>query len=298
MFTQITCSLLAVSLAIAGLPDLIAFAQTPQAESSLTVQQPIPQDVIEKFSLSDFYQKCIVVEGFPMVASAQVNDAALQETAHVVRSMLAQRSDILQRLAANRIRLAVMAVSERTCDIPEHSDLTPRDYWNRRARGLGATKDRPCVSCAEENVLNLAGDPYHQECILIHEFAHAIHLMALVELDPKFQEKLDACYATAQKNGTWKDTYAGSNVNEYWAEGVQSWFDCNTENDSQHNHVNTREELKQHDPQLHALIQTVFMDPSYRYVRSDSAERQEDYLQGLDRTKLGRFQWENADHER
>ncbi|WP_147274348.1 hypothetical protein [Bremerella cremea] len=282
-------------LVVTSWPGLVASGESPRAEESLTVQQPIPQQVVDKFALSDFYQKCILIDGFPVVASAQVNDAALQEAAHVVQAMLVKRGDILQRLVANKIRLAVIGVHQQTCDIPEHSDLTPVDYWNRRARGFGATKQRPCVSCAEENVLNLPGDPYYEENILIHEFAHAIHLVALADLDPQFQEKLEACYEAALKKETWKDTYAGSNVTEYWAEGVQCWFESNAENNAQHNHLNTREELKQHDPQLHALIQSVFVDTSYHYVRSDSAERTEAHLQDLDRTKLGKFQWSSAE---
>ena len=46
------------------------------------------------------------------------------------------------------------------------------------------------------------------------------------------------------EEGLWKGKYAATNFHEYWAEGVQSWFDTNRENDHDHNHVNTREELK------------------------------------------------------
>ena len=226
-----------------------------------------------------------------IVGSEQVNDAAIIEAAFVVRSMLKQRPDILRQLAANRVRLAVMATNERTCDIPEHSDLRPIEYWNRRARGLGATHARPCVSCAEENVLNLIGDPYDKECVLIHEFAHAIHLMALVDLDNGFQKRLDKCYRNAMSRGLWKGKYAASNSEEYWAEGVQSWFDCNRENDGSHNHVNTRVELKEYDPSLSDLLRSVFRDSSYRYVRSDSADRKETHLQKLDRKSMPRFEW-------
>ena len=260
----------------------------PSLTDQLTVRS-IPPDVVDRFSLSEFYCKCVIVGGMPIVGSEQVNDAAIIEAAFVVRSMLKQRPDILRQLAANRVRLAVMATNERTCDIPEHSDLSPAEYWNRRARGLGATHARPCVSCAEENVLNLIGDPYDKECVLIHEFAHAIHLMALVDLDNGFQKRLDKCYRNAMNRGLWKGKYAASNSEEYWAEGVQSWFDCNRENDGSHNHVNTRVELKEYDPSLSDLIQSVFRDSSYRYVRSDSAERKEIHLQKLDRNSMPRF---------
>ena len=42
------------------------------------------------------------------------------------------------------------------------------------------------------------------------------------------------------EEGLWKGKYASVNHHEYFAEGVQSWFDNNRENDHDHNHVNTR----------------------------------------------------------
>ena len=95
-----------------------------------------------------------------------------------------------RRSIKNRVRMAVMAPTELTTDIPEHSDLKPKEYWDRRARGLGPTRRRPAVSSAEENLLNLRGDRYRKENILVHEFAHAIHEMALNTVDPKFDARL------------------------------------------------------------------------------------------------------------
>ena len=94
-------------------------------------------------------------------------------------------------LNRNKARYAVMARDEFTTDISEHSDLKPSQYWDRRARGLGATFARPAVSCGEENLLGLPGDPYAKENILIHEFAHALHQMALIQLDNSFQNQID-----------------------------------------------------------------------------------------------------------
>ena len=65
----------------------------------------------------------------------------------------------------------------------------------------------------------------------------------------------------AMKKGLWKSTYAAENAREYFAEGVQAWFDANLEAnppDGIHNHVNTRKELLQYDPDLAALIGKVF----------------------------------------
>lgn len=263
------------------------------ALAAVEVADPIPKETKERFELDPFYRKSVVLAGgFPVVGSEKVSDAALLEAAHIVRSMLDGRDDILRAMARNRVRLTVMAVPERTCDVPEHSDLTPPAYWNRRARGLGATPHRPSVSCGEENLLCCPGDPYSTENILVHEFAHAIHQMGLSTVDPTFDRRLREAYDAALKDGKWKDCYAAENHFEYWAEGVQSWFDTNRENDAIHNHVNTREELKDYDPALAALCREIFGDKEWRYRRADDpARKDEPHLKGLDRSTLPTFAW-------
>ena len=41
--------------------------------------------------------------------------------------------------------MVVMAYNEFTTDVPEHARLEPAVYWDRRARGLGATPEAPAV---------------------------------------------------------------------------------------------------------------------------------------------------------
>jgi hypothetical protein len=191
-----------------------------------------------------------------------------------------------------------MAASERTCDVPEHSDLTPKEFWNRRARGLGATHERPSVSCGEENLLCCPGDPYSTESIMVHEFAHAIHQMGVNSLDPGFDDRLKAAYDAALKDGKWKNCYAAENHYEYWAEAVQSWFGTNRENDAIHNHVNTRAELKEYDPGVAKLCEEVFGDKKWTYVRADDAARKDEpHLKNLNRTKLPKFEWSEAEKD-
>ena len=109
------------------------------------------------------------------MSSKNVSNYALLEAAFLIRKMLGEGENILQAMAKNKVRFAIMAHNEYTTQIPEHSDLQPRLYWNKRARGLGATFERPAVSCGEENLLLYPEDPYSKENILIHEFAHAMH---------------------------------------------------------------------------------------------------------------------------
>ena len=233
------------------------------------VAQPPVTNPPASLQLHPFYAKYISADGLPVVGSEKVPDDALRTAAGIVAHMLAKRPDILRALVRSGVRVAVMAQSELTTDIPEHSDLTPKEYWDRRARGLGATVARPAVSCAEENLLGYGDDPYRGESILIHEFAHTIHEMALNEMDPGFEPQLKRLYDAALAKGVWQRTYAAESFSEYWAEGVQSWFDANLQADPPdgiHNHVNTRAELRAYDPELAALIARTFRRPKWRWT--------------------------------
>jgi hypothetical protein len=278
-----------------SLAILILGALPAQAQE---IQSPIPGKIREDFKLSPFYAKVVMTGDFPIVSSAKVSDPALTEAAVLVKAMLDGREDILSAMARNKVRLTVMAASERTCDVPEHSDLTPKEFWNRRARGLGATPERPSVSCGEENLLCCPGDPYSTESIMVHEFAHAIHQMGVNSLDPGFDDRLKAAYDAALKEGKWNNCYAAENHYEYWAEAVQSWFGTNRENDAIHNHVNTRAELKEYDPGVAKLCEEVFGDKKWTYVRADDAARKDEpHLKNLDRTKLPKFEWSEAEKD-
>ena len=141
-----------------------------------------------------------------------------------------------------------------------------------------------------ENLLCLRGDPYNGENILIHEVAHTVHEIGMRAVDKTFDGRLRETYDAAIKAGLWKATYAATNRNEYWAEGVQSWFDCNQAAGGVHNDVRTREKLKAYDPALAKLIEEVFGDKQWRYERPDQRKEQ-GHLKGLDREKLPAFAW-------
>ncbi len=251
---------------------------------------PPPEEVIAAFGLDPFYKKYVNAGGLPVVASERVSDYALLEAAYLIGRMLQNRDDILQALAENKTRFVVMAFDELTTMIPEHGDLEPARFWDKRARGLGATPARPAVSCGEENLLGYRGDPYEKENILIHEFAHAIHHMGLVTVDEEFDGRLDGLYRKAMAKGLWKNKYAANNLAEYWAEGVQSWFDTNRPPDHDHNHVDRREELEEYDPDLAALIAEVLGEIEWRYTKP-AARKEPAHLTGYDPAAAPRFAW-------
>lgn len=253
---------------------------------------PVPDRLRAEWQLSDYYQKHISVRGFAILGSNKLSDNALREAAWIVAKMIGHRQDILDAMTAQKVRLAVMAYNEYTTDVPEHSDLKSRVYWDRRARGLGATPQVPVVSCAEENILCYRNDPYSTENILIHEFAHAVHETGMNKLDSTFDTRLEDAFQAAKQDGLWKGTYAESNRQEYFAEGVQCWFDDNRQNDALHNHVNTRSELQQHDPRLAKLVEEVIGTGEWKYLKPqyrDAADRQ--HLVDFDLKNVPRFQW-------
>jgi cyclophilin family peptidyl-prolyl cis-trans isomerase len=254
----------------------------------------VPDSVRTEFKLDDFYQKYMDVSGLPVVGSKNVSDAAIREAAWIVNKLLGHRPEILKAMAKNKTRFAIMAYNEFTTDIPEHAKLTPAVYWDRRARGLGATRRAPAVSCGEENLLCHPNDPYFQENIGIHEFAHAIHSMGMVTVDPTFDSRLESAFKFAIDKGLWKNTYASTNRQEYWAEAVQSWFDDNRENDSLHNQIDTRQELKDYDPRVARLCEEVFGDFEWRYQKPEkrsAADRA--HLKDVDFENLPKFKWKN-----
>lgn len=224
-------------------------------------------------SLPPFYTKHVSASGYPVLGSDKVNNYALKEAAYLIDLMLAHRPELRKIMISNKSRCVVMAHNEYTTDVPEHSHFTPKIYWDARARGLGGSEEDPVCSVGEENVLSFRGDPYHAECILIHEFAHNMHLRGLLHLDATFDKRLKQSYEDALANGLWKTKYASVNHHEYWAEGVQSWFSNNRPPDHDHNFVDTREELIEYDPGLAKLCREVFGDTKLVYTRAPTRLR-------------------------
>ena len=267
----------------AVVPTALAAANDPQVtDYKVTV---IP----ESMKLDPFYKKYIHASGYPIVSSGDVNDYALKEAAFLVDMMLKKRPDIRQAMIDSGSRMIVIGHNEFTSDIPEYKHLRPKDFWDARARGLGGSRQDAVCSCAEENVLAFPGDPYSTENILIHEFAHNIHLRGLVNLDPTFDDRLRKCYDEAMKNDLWQSKYASTNHAEYFAEGVQSWFNNNRPPDHDHNHVDTREELIEYDPGLAAICKEVFGSTELTYTKPQ--QRLTGHMKGYDPGNAPTFKW-------
>lgn len=288
------CLTIVLCLLATVVSSTTAGAESPDAvpadhDASVPPTTYLVQRPPANLKLSPFYEKYVSAGGYPIVSSGRVNDYALKEAAYLVNMMLARRPDVRRAMIAGGSRLIVMAHDEFTTDVPEHSHMKPQDFWDARARGLGGSRTDPVCSCGEENLLGFEGDPYSTENILIHEFAHNIHLRGMIVVDPTFDDRLKATYERAMKAGLWKTKYAATNHAEYFAEGVQSWFNNNREPDHDHNHVNTRKELKQYDPGLASICEEVFGTTELIYIKP--ATRIKGHLAGYNPETAPEFNW-------
>jgi len=231
----------------------------PKSKSNVSIISPP-----ESLQLDPFYKKYVNANGIHIISSRKVPDEALYKAYEIILFMTnGLPKVVLDEMVKVDTRVAIMARYEGTTDIPEHAHLENDTSlnWDVRARGLGGTVELPLTSCAEENLLCYQIDKYHAEDILIHEFAHTIHAVGILPVREDFNAILQDLLDNAISDGKYNNTYAATNIWEYWAEGVQNWFDVNAEvpaPDGKHNAVNTRKEMQKYDIDLYHLIGEYF----------------------------------------
>src|SRR5262245_45154909 len=281
----------AVPPAYTPLPTLNAEGEQVVA---LPVQvAPIGDALREEFKIHPFYQKHLVISGIPVIGAEEVTDFAFLECAWTLDHMLHERSMALSALVAAKVRVGIIGVRQYTMDIPENQRprmMAKAAYNDRRSRGLGGL---PMATCAEENLLNLRGDPYTRENITIHEFSHTL-ASAIRRMDRSWYDKLKDAYNQAVEKGSYGRSYASTNEQEYWAEGAQCWFDCANPRNS--GGASNRDELKAKDAPLAALLTEVYGDTPWRYIKTErrSAAVDTAHLAGIDRAAYPVFSFSNS----
>ena len=246
-----------LTLSCRSYPDPSALSAAPEESPRVTAP---PESFFARLPARDreaaraFYKKHLEINGVPLAASAEVSDLALQRDFYIVTHMLAGRPDILNAMVTNGTRLIIIGKDQKYTDMPEYRHARNPAYLNERVRGTGGLD---LTSFGEENLLCLPTDRYDRESIAVHEFCHTIDA-ALRRIDPTWRQRLLKTYHDAVSKGLWKNTYAGSNPAEYWAEVCQAYFDCGRANNWNHGPVARREQLKIYDPEAYELTKTTF----------------------------------------
>lgn len=228
--------------------------------------------------LNPFYRRYIDAAGLPIVSSGAVPDAALLAARDIATAMLIERPDIRRTMIARGFRVAIMGVKEGTVDLPEQRDwkkptrddprltvcerkhyderigrLSDREYWNSRARGMGGD----LTSAATENLLGQPGQRYYGENIFVHEFSHGI-LEGVRTADPALYARVERAYASAMARGMWKGEYGSTSVDEYWAEGTQTWFNSNRLAMIDGRRILNNDDLASYDVALYNVLSEVY----------------------------------------
>lgn len=212
----------------------------------------LPESVRAAYQLDAFYRKYANAGGIPVLASDKPVDRTLQLACLLVKEMTSERLDVQAALLTSKVTFAILGSDELTTHIPEYRDLP--DYYDTRSRGLGGHTGL----CAEENVMcDRQDDSYRGQSVCVHEFAHTIAIYGLFDADGSFEDRLADAYRRAREAGLWPNTLAAQDAQEYWAEGVQAWYDSNLEADPAdgvHGPINTQRELESYDRALYNLI--------------------------------------------
>jgi hypothetical protein len=254
----------------------VASTTTPPPETTTTITAPIPENectVAPTSAVEGYAQGCTVL-GIEVLAAEEVDAKAVSEVADRTYNMLVFRPEYAPAITAFPIGIRVMGSSQRIMELPEFDEIYfhhPGFDWRYLGRSFPGTANIPFAAGAEENLLCSKEDRYEGEDAFIREFAITIRRFAMESVDASTSEAIEQAYAVAIAEGKWKNTLAEINSEQYWAEGVQSYFDANLEDNaeerepiSSHNQVNTRDELRSYDRALFEIASSVFGDTEWR----------------------------------
>ncbi len=227
---------------------------------------------IDHIDYNPFYKKYGKTKtGITIKSSGLVSDKAYETATVIVDRMLKKIPEVVKVLKQYHAEIAIYAPTETAYDIPEHRIGSM--IMKRPVEGFGGVADDPVTSISEVNVLRiLEGEHitrYPNEMILVHEFAHAIHLIGINYMEDKtLALEIKKAYEDAKAEGKWPNTYAISNYEEYFATLTTIWFNVMAESadgswDGTRGPVNNRDELKRYDPQIYKIMKKIYSEDSF-----------------------------------
>jgi hypothetical protein len=227
-----------------------------------------------RFKIDPYYTKFTWAREFNVV-SRSAGDEAMFKANDTVRKMFAYRHDILKVFINDDAKLAVLGPGERLRGLPEFKNLRNDTNFDLAVRMCDYSPVTKTFVIGEENSLGTPDDPYLGRSMVIRLFARAIYTvcgtrpvdpsfrpaqqyeLGLKRLDVQWGQRVEGAYTNALANGKWKGTSAVVEPAEYWANGVLAYFDAAgpgwAANDAPHP-IRTREQLKEYDPDLFALV--------------------------------------------
>jgi hypothetical protein len=230
--------------------DLVRSTFRLTAENDWTLhvlrQQPSVVAPPARLRIDPYYTKFTYAREFPVLGSPQVSDEALLKANDTIRKLFAYRHDILKALIADGARLVVLGRNEALASLPEFANSREVAGFDS-PRGCDYSTDRKLLVVPEEHILGLAGDPFPGRSLVISQFAKALYQVTgtrpvdpdfekqrqkqqyelrVKRLDIEFDRRLEALFSEARERKLWKGTPAARDRREYWATGVEAYFDA------------------------------------------------------------------------
>jgi alpha-glucosidase len=236
-----------------------AFPGAQSSKGASPTSNASPAIVILEPPEKDFFSKLLDFHGIPIKAHAVVSNEALYAAYGRLSLLLSNQPMVISNLAAAGAELHIIGRDQVTTDLPEwrHDKGKPLDEYHgltrdQRTRGMGGR----LTSCGEENLLKLEKDRYRGRDICLHEFSHCVRNYGIprelrARFDEQFHHSLDA--------GLWRESYAGSNPDEFFAELTMWYFGTHGDlHMTGPKPENGTQGLKKYDPQAFALLDELY----------------------------------------
>jgi hypothetical protein len=183
-------------------------------------------------------------------------------------------------MIADGARLVVLGRQEKLSDLPEFHNAGDQAGFDS-VRYMDYTPSLKLMVVPEENILQLEGEPFAGKGMVLSIFAKAIYQVSTLRpvdgdapksgpkqqyelrvkrLDIDFTKRVQKLYEQAMAKGLWKGASAARSPVEYWAAGVEAYFDAAGNGPSPNlaeRSITTREMLKAYDADLFGLVEEI-----------------------------------------
>ena len=203
----------------------------------------------QSLNVQSYYKKYLDVGGVAVLSSLEVSDEELYQVRDTILAMLSDRPDLLSTAAEIGYRVSIypdrFEKGGRITDLPEFRD----SGLPENVRGAAGKTPYGWVAAAPETAR-------HCNHVMIHELAHLVE--DALRRQPgaeQFLAQLEGAYRTAILRGRWENTYASTDLLEYWAEAVRIWF---TPSEFAGGLGSRYQKLADYDPIAASLVKDVF----------------------------------------
>jgi hypothetical protein len=209
-----------------------------------------------------------VVLGVSIHAPAGVRPGAVEQVASIIQTEIGRNPGAQEQLARKHVSVVIIPAHVAMTDLPEFQSLRGKKTFDGRAwegvRGEGGTRYRGHfnIAVAEETVVNtdVASAYPATYSVAMHEFAHALNNYGMTHSQRSRVRELFQAHQRHDRgnaNGTWTDTYASSDSDEYFAQATNAFFGRNGMGTNR----NGRDALRETDPNMYQFLVTLYEAP-------------------------------------